>query len=187
MIAGPEDIAAAAKELTSIGSAIRAAHATAAGSTTQVMAAARDEVSTAIAAVFGDYAQRYQTVAGQAAAVHDQFTCALTAGANSYVATEAANAKLAAGAAANPAGGIRPLLIAKLESRSDQELGALYDRLRTLYPKVPPKEELLRYFTPQEIERLGLVPKRGVMRKLGPWEPLIPVGPSSPRIPWQRL
>jgi hypothetical protein len=74
-----------------IGSALNAAHATAAASTTTVVAAAQDEVSAAIAALFGSYAQGYQTLAGRAAAFHDWFTRNLHSGANSYAATEAAN------------------------------------------------------------------------------------------------
>lgn len=46
--------------LATIGSTIGAANAAAAGSTTQIVAAAQDEVSTAIAALFGSYAQDYQ-------------------------------------------------------------------------------------------------------------------------------
>jgi PE family len=92
VVATPGAFADASQNLTSIGSAIRAAHVAAAGSTTTVVAAAQDEVSTAIAEVFGSYAQGYQTVAGQAAAFHDQFVQALNGAGGSYAATEAANA-----------------------------------------------------------------------------------------------
>ncbi|ORB62657.1 PE family protein, partial [Mycobacterium shinjukuense] len=55
---------------------------------------AADEVSVAIAALFGAHARAYQAAAGQAAAFHDQFTRALAAGVDRYVAAEAANATL---------------------------------------------------------------------------------------------
>lgn len=92
VFASPEAFATAVQDLTAIESAIRSAHSAAAVPTTQVAAAAQDEVSTAIATVFGGYAQGYQTLAGQAAAFHSQFVDTLTAGAGAYQATEAANA-----------------------------------------------------------------------------------------------
>jgi len=49
-------------------------------------------VSAAIAALFGAHGQAYQALSAQGAAFHDQFVQALTAGAGSYAAAEAANA-----------------------------------------------------------------------------------------------
>src|ERR1700704_3225661 len=92
LIATPEAFAAASSDLTGIGSAIRAANAAAAGSTTQVLAAAGDEVSGAISALFGSYAQQYQALSAQTALFHDQFVQALSSGGLMYAATEAANA-----------------------------------------------------------------------------------------------
>ena len=92
VVASPEAFAAASQDLTSIGSAVRAAAA--AGPTTQVVAAAQDEVSTAIAGVFGNYTQQYQTLIAQAGQFHDQFVQALTTSAGAYAATEAANAEI---------------------------------------------------------------------------------------------
>ncbi len=51
LMVAPELVAAAAADLTGIGQAISAANAAAAGPTTQVLAAAGDEVSAAIAAL----------------------------------------------------------------------------------------------------------------------------------------
>ena len=53
VFASPEDLASASRDLTSIGSALRSATAAAEPSTTWVAAAAQDEVSAAIAALFG--------------------------------------------------------------------------------------------------------------------------------------
>jgi hypothetical protein len=92
VIAAPEAIAAAASNLASIGSTITAANAAAAGSTTGVLPAAADEVSAAIARLFGTYAQDFQALRAQAEAFHDRFVQALTAGEGSYIAAEAANA-----------------------------------------------------------------------------------------------
>src|SRR5258708_27027739 len=46
----------------------------------------------AVAALFGAHAQSYQALSAQATAFHDQFVQALTSGAGSYAAAEAANA-----------------------------------------------------------------------------------------------
>ena len=90
VIAAPEFVTVAASDLATIGSTIRAAH-TAAGATTQIVAAAEDEVSAAIAAVFSAHGQGFQALGAQAAAFHDQFVQALTAAAGSYAGAEAAN------------------------------------------------------------------------------------------------
>jgi hypothetical protein len=87
----PDVLASASQGLTGIGSSITSANAAAAVSTTQVAVAAHDEVSAAIAAVFGSYARGYQTLAGQEPAFHDEFTRNLLSGAKSYAATEAAS------------------------------------------------------------------------------------------------
>src|SRR5271170_3571209 len=100
VIAAPELITTAATDLRNLGSTISAANASAATQTTGVLAAAEDEVSAAIAALFSSHGQEYQAVSAQAAAFHDQFAQALTTGAGSYVSAEAANV---AAFTANPA------------------------------------------------------------------------------------
>ncbi len=80
----PPVVAAAAADVTAIGSAISAANAAAAGSTTGVVAAAGDEVSAATATLFTAYAQDYQTLLKQAGAFHDEFAAALAAAGSAY-------------------------------------------------------------------------------------------------------
>src|SRR6202795_152470 len=92
VIAAPGFVTAAASDLASLGSTISSANAAAATQTTGVLAAAEDEVSAAIAAVFSTHGQGYQALGARAAAFHDQFVQALTAGAGSYASAEAANA-----------------------------------------------------------------------------------------------
>ena len=99
LITAPERLASTAADVERIGSAIGAANADAAGPTTGVVAAAEDEVSAAIAKLFGFYGQEYQAVINQAVAFHSQFTQALAAAGNAYTQAEAANASLAASAA----------------------------------------------------------------------------------------
>ncbi|WP_261859697.1 PE family protein, partial [Mycobacterium marinum] len=90
--AAPEALAAAAGDLTGIGEALRAATAAAAPSTTSLVAAAGDEVSTAIATLFSEHAQSYQALSAQMAAFHDRFMNALAGAGGSYASAEAANA-----------------------------------------------------------------------------------------------
>ncbi|HYB35173.1 MAG TPA: PE family protein [Mycobacterium sp.] len=91
----PEMLAAAANHLQGIGSALDAQNAAAAAPTTGVVPAAADEVSALTAAQFAAHAQMYQAVSAQAAAIHDMFVTILQTSAESYAATEAANAAAA--------------------------------------------------------------------------------------------
>ncbi|KAA1252129.1 PE family protein [Mycobacterium simiae] len=91
VIAAPEALAAASGELTGIGEAIRGAAAAAAPATTAIVAAAGDEVSAAIANLFGNYAQGFQALSAQTTAFHAEFVRALSAAGAAYAAAEAAN------------------------------------------------------------------------------------------------
>src|ERR1700677_1423267 len=92
VIAAPEVFAAAASDLAGIGSAVGAAHAVAAGATTSGAVAAGDEVSAAIAGLFGGYGEQFQALGVRAGLFHAQFVSALRTGGLSYAAGEAANA-----------------------------------------------------------------------------------------------
>lgn len=91
----PAELAAAADNLQGIGLAMTAQNAAAAAPTTGVIPAAADEVSVLTAAQFATHAEMYQVVSAQAAAIHELFVNTLGASADSYVATEAANAAAA--------------------------------------------------------------------------------------------
>ena len=93
-VATPELLTSAAAELGHVGSRIGAASTTAAGQTTAVVAAAQDEVSAAIANLFGRYGGEYQAILAQGAHFHENFTAALVAAANAYAEAEAAGAAL---------------------------------------------------------------------------------------------
>jgi hypothetical protein len=97
LITVPETLASTAADVQGIGSTISAARANAAGQTTGLLAAAEDEVSAAIANLFGAYGQEYQAALSQAASFHNQFTQALAAAASTYAQAEAANAGLVSG------------------------------------------------------------------------------------------
>jgi hypothetical protein len=94
VLVGPEALAAAVSDLTSLGSAISAVHAGAAAPTTSLLAAGTDEVSVAVAALFGTHGKAYQALSAQAAAFHQEFVQALAAGARSYAVAEAAASPL---------------------------------------------------------------------------------------------
>ena len=87
-----ETMAAAANALHGIGSVMVAQNAVAAPPTTAVTPAAADDVSALTATQFAAHAQLYQAVSAQAAAMHELFVNTLGASAQSYAATEAANA-----------------------------------------------------------------------------------------------
>src|SRR6516225_7306885 len=113
LVAVPEVLGTAATDLASLGSTISSANAAAATRTTGMLAAAEDEVSAAIAAVFSAHGRGFQALGAQAAAVHEQFVLALTAGAGSYVGAEAANV---AAFTANPAQSIQQDLLSLINA-----------------------------------------------------------------------
>ncbi len=90
VIAAPAMLAAAAAEVADLGSSLDAANAAARARTTAVVAAAEDEVSAGIAAVFSGHAQQFQALSGQAATFHEQFAHALSWAESSYDLSEAA-------------------------------------------------------------------------------------------------
>jgi hypothetical protein len=94
LMAQPQVIAEAATNVAGIRSAITAASASAAGQTTGLATAAADEVSAAVANLFGAYGEEYQALVGQAAAFHEQFVAALAAAGNTYAGAEAAAANM---------------------------------------------------------------------------------------------
>src|ERR1700739_3779386 len=103
VIASPDVFATTSQDLAGIGSAIRAANAAAAPSTTSVVSAAADEVSAAISAVFGVHGQEYQGLSAQGGKFYDDFGQALSGGGAMYAAAEVANASPLREAAAAPA------------------------------------------------------------------------------------
>ncbi|WP_373159703.1 PE family protein, partial [Mycobacterium marinum] len=92
VIATPDMLAAAASDLTNIGSTLGAANSAALARTTGLLAAAEDEVSTAIASLFSASAREYQMVSTQAAHLHAEFVHSLTRAGAAYAAAEAVNA-----------------------------------------------------------------------------------------------
>jgi hypothetical protein len=92
VVAAPEFVQAAASDLANLGSTISEANSAALAPTAGVLAAGTDEVSEAVAALFGAHAQAYQALSAQAAAFHNQFVQLMGVGAGQYAAAEAANA-----------------------------------------------------------------------------------------------
>ncbi|WP_136627698.1 PE family protein, partial [Mycobacterium pseudokansasii] len=91
VVAQPVWMREAAAALARVGSAVDAADAAVAGATTTVVAAADDEVSVAVAALFASHGQAYQVLSAQAAVFEQQFVQALMAAGNGYAGAEAVN------------------------------------------------------------------------------------------------
>lgn len=91
VMAAPDLLAAAAADIAGIGASMRAANSAAAVPTTEVLAAAGDEVSAAIASLFSSHGQAYQALNRQAAAFQTEFVRTLTQGGAAYALAEAAS------------------------------------------------------------------------------------------------
>jgi hypothetical protein len=92
VVAAPELLVSAASDVAGIGSSLNEAHSVAAASTTSLVAAAEDEVSTAIASLFSGHGQAFHALGAQASAFHSQFVQSLQSAGSVYAAAEAGNA-----------------------------------------------------------------------------------------------
>lgn len=90
-MAAPDLVATAARDLENIKSMLSEAKSAASGPTTALLHAAEDEVSTAIAALFGTHGKAFQALSAQAAAFHEEFVQTLNSAAGAYASTEAAS------------------------------------------------------------------------------------------------
>lgn len=93
--ARPEALAAAASQLQAVSATLEAHRAATASAMTTVLPAAADEVSLSNAAKFAAHAQNFQALSAQAAEMHEAFVATMQTSAESYGATEAANAAAA--------------------------------------------------------------------------------------------
>lgn len=91
VFAQPPALAAAATELSGLGTAIGEAAAAAAAPTTGLMTAAADEVSTAIANFFGGYGEEFQSVNARLGALYQGLVQNLNSTIDYYVNAEAIN------------------------------------------------------------------------------------------------
>jgi hypothetical protein len=100
----PEELAAAAAQLSAIGSALSAQNAGAAAPTTAIAPAAADQVSILQSGIFTAYGTLYQQLAAEAQAIQEQFVQTLGLSSGTYASTEASNAAANALAAASGSG-----------------------------------------------------------------------------------
>ncbi|MCV7078858.1 PE family protein, partial [Mycobacterium szulgai] len=91
LIAVPELLGVAARDLENVAATLNSANLAAALPTTGLAAAGGDEISTAIVAVFGSHALQYQGLSAQANSFHQQFVRALSSAAGQYAVAEALN------------------------------------------------------------------------------------------------
>lgn len=101
LVAATQQITDAAINLANIGSVITSSNATAASAITGVLPAAADEVSEQLAALFSQYATRYQQLSAAAERFHEQLVRTLAVGAGTYAAAETNSAQTMASASAN--------------------------------------------------------------------------------------
>ena len=100
VMAVPELVRGAAQDLAGLGSSLAEATASVSGPTTGIAAAAHDEVSVAIASLFGGVGQEFQALGAQAQAFHAQFVDLMNASAGAYGSAEVANAQVVLGGGA---------------------------------------------------------------------------------------
>ncbi|ORW64888.1 PE family protein [Mycobacterium saskatchewanense] len=103
LLTAPEALVNAASDLVGIGTGLDTARSAAAAPTTGILAAAEDEISTQIAALFSAHGVGFQQLTAQVSAFHQQFTAALTSGANAYAQAEAGAAQTLTNAVNAPA------------------------------------------------------------------------------------
>uniref|UniRef100_UPI0018D04BDC PE family protein n=1 Tax=Mycobacterium sp. Marseille-P9652 TaxID=2654950 RepID=UPI0018D04BDC len=89
VLALPEALASAAAEVERVGCSLAAAHAVAAAPTIGPLAAAGDEVSLAVAALFSGHAASFQAASARAAAFHARVVQTLSQAEISYSLAEA--------------------------------------------------------------------------------------------------
>lgn len=91
LMAQPEVLGAAARELHGINASVREGSSAVAAATTGVVPAAADVVSILTAQQFSRHGQVFQEISAQAAVVREQLVTMLGISAGSYAATEIAN------------------------------------------------------------------------------------------------
>jgi hypothetical protein len=128
VIVGAEQVAAATANVSSIEAAVRRASGIMALPTTELLVAADDEVSAAIANLFGAYGREYQLASARVAQAQSRFAQLLSTAAASYTSTEAvitASLRNLAGAAGGGGAAALPSPLQPLQPVLDQVLGAI--------------------------------------------------------------
>ncbi|OSC39721.1 hypothetical protein B8W66_16310, partial [Mycobacterium decipiens] len=129
MLVAPDALAAAATEVAQIGSAVSAGNLAATIPTTALAAAGGDEVSRAIAALFGTHAQEYQAVAANAATYHKEFARILAAAAASYGSTEFGSAAALAGLGSPIANGFQTFVYGPIYTLGEAWINSPFGQL----------------------------------------------------------
>ncbi|POX69366.1 PE family protein, partial [Mycobacterium kansasii] len=104
----PDELAAAAGKLQTIGATMEAENVAAAVPTTGVIPAAADEVSMLQASMFTAYGSLYQQISAEAAAMYEMLVNTLGVSAGTYAAAEAANSSAAASPLSDILGALLP-------------------------------------------------------------------------------
>jgi broad specificity phosphatase PhoE len=115
----PGLLTTAATDLAQIGEALRAGNLGAVFPTTELAAAAADEVSAAVAALFGTHGSQYQAAAVEAASYYEQFVQNVGVAAASYSGAEAAAAAALDGLDSAVANGFQNLVYGPIHLAGD--------------------------------------------------------------------
>lgn len=153
----PDAVSEAASALEGIGSRLSAASMAATAQTTGLAAAARDEISTAVAGLFGNYGEQFQAASAEAQAFHGRFVGTLTAAMGQYLNAEADAQQLLA----HPLAGIESVVGTAAESPLGQVASAVTGILDS-----PFNATVFNYRTPLGSMVLNL---QGEMPLLGLW------------------
>ncbi|MFV0496317.1 PE family protein [Mycobacterium sp.] len=92
VVVRPDLVMAATEQLAGVNSLLNEVATAAAGPTTGIAAAAGDEISAAVARLFGTFGQEFQAINAQASAFSAEFARLLNGGAAAYANAELANA-----------------------------------------------------------------------------------------------
>jgi hypothetical protein len=91
LFTSPQIMASAAGDLANIGSTLNEARSAALPATTDLLPAAEDEISQALASLFAGHAESFQAIGAKVSQFHDQFVQLLSGGAQRYVEAELGN------------------------------------------------------------------------------------------------
>lgn len=92
LVTTPDWVTAAAEDLAGLGSSLQEVATAASAPTTGIATAAADEVSAAVAQLFGGFGEEFQAVSAQVSAYHADFARLLNSSAAGYASAEIANA-----------------------------------------------------------------------------------------------
>lgn len=121
----PDAVTAASESLQTVGSSLRSVSAAVAGQTTAIAPPGADEISSAIAGIFGSHGEQFQALNSRALAFQAEFTKLLNGGAAQYASAEIANAQQAMSGLLGGAGVVNPAAAVSQVTSIDTPFGPI--------------------------------------------------------------